>query len=120
MHFIDTGLAAHLAGWSSARVLELGCGWTLFESYVFGEIYKSHVNAGAKPLISFFRNNDRKEIDLLLERDNILYPVEIKQSANPTDGDTKHFSVLDQLESDSLSTGWNHCVSRLRPVASCA
>lgn len=106
MHFIDTGLAAHLAGWSSARALELGAaGGHFFKSYVFGEIYKSHANAGARPPISFFRNNDRKEIDLLLERDNILYPVEIKQSANPTDGDTRHFSVLDPLESASLPTG---------------
>lgn len=106
MHFIDTGLAAHLTGWSSAQALELGASsGHFFETHVFGEIYKSHANAGSKPPISFFRNNDRKEIDLLLERDNVLYPVEVKQSANPTDSDTRHFSALDPLESGALPAG---------------
>ncbi len=103
MHFIDTGLAAHLAGWSSAQTLEFGAeGGHFFETHVFGEIYKSYANAGLRPPISFFRNNDRKEIDLLLERDGVLYPVEIKQSANPTDSDTRHFSALDPVASDGL------------------
>lgn len=103
MHFIDTGLAAHLAGWNSPRALELGAsGGRFFETHVFGEIYKSYANAGLRPPIWFFRNNDRKEIDLLLEHDGTLYPVEVKQSANPSRSDIRNFSALDPVSARDL------------------
>jgi len=103
MHFVDTGLAAHLAGWENPRALERGAmGGPIFETYVFGEIYKSYINAGKRPTIHFFRNNDKKEIDLLLERDGILYPVEVKKSANPVPADTKNFSALDPVASSEI------------------
>lgn len=104
MHFMDTGLAAHLAGWGSARALERGAaGGHFFETYVYGEVLKSYTNTGAKAPLSFFRSNDRREIDLLIERDAVLYPVEVKLSAHPTATDTRHFAALDPLSSDSLS-----------------
>lgn len=73
------------------------------ESYVFDEIYKSHANAGQRAPPCFFRNNDRKEIDLLLEQNGTLYPVESKQDENPTDGNTRNFTALDPVASDDLS-----------------
>jgi predicted AAA+ superfamily ATPase len=105
MHFLDTGLAAHLAGWSSAIALERGAfGGQIFESYVFAEIYKSFVNAGKKPPLYFFRTNDKKEIDLLMERDGVLYPVEVKKSASPHSADTKNFSSLSPVAADTVPT----------------
>lgn len=103
VHFIDTGLAAHLAGWNSPQALELGAsGGRFFETHAFGEIYKSYANAGLRPPIWFFRNNDRNEIDLLLERDGTLYPVEVKQSANPSRSDVRNFSALDPVTTRDL------------------
>ena len=58
---------------------------------------------GSAPLC-FFRNNDRKEIDLLLEQNGTLYPIEVKQSANPTDGDTRNFPAIGPVASDDLPT----------------
>ena len=96
MHFCDTGLAAHLAGWSDAGTLELGAmAGQLFESWVFSEIAKSWTNAGIRPALHFFRTNDKHEIDLLVERDGKLHPVEVKKSASPTPADARHFSALD-------------------------
>ena len=104
MHFTDTGLCAHLAGWSNARALELGAmGGQIFETYVFGEIYKSFTNSGLKPPLHFFRNNDRKEIDLLLEENGVLFPIEIKKSASPAPHDTKNFSALDPVATADVS-----------------
>lgn len=104
MHFTDTGLAAYLAGWTSPQALEIGAmGGQIFESYVFGEMAKSFMNAGQKPPLHFFRNNDKKEIDILMERDNTLFPVEVKKSANPTSSDAKNFKALAPVEESTPS-----------------
>ena len=101
MHFLDTGLAAYLAGWTSARALESGTlSGQFFETYAFGELYKSFVNSGVRVPLYFFRNNDKKEIDLLLEKDGVIYPVEVKKTAEPSKKDERNFGVLDPLEAD--------------------
>lgn len=103
MHFTDTGLAAHLAGWSSAAALEAGAmSGQIFETYVFGEIYRSYLNAGQKAPVYFFRSNDRKEIDLLLDRDGALFPVEVKKTAAPNGKDAKNFSALDPVANEDV------------------
>lgn len=104
LHFTDTGLAAHLAGWDDAKTLELGAmSGKLFETYVFGELYKSFSNCGKVAPLSFFRTNDRKEIDLVLERNGVLYPIEVKQGASPRDAATKNFNALDVLDAGTVS-----------------
>lgn len=67
----------------------------MFESFVFGEIYKSYCNDGKAVPLFFFKTNDKREIDLLLERDGILFPIEVKKSAAPQAKDVRAFSVLD-------------------------
>lgn len=104
LHFTDTGLAAYLCGWENAKTLELGAmAGQIFETYVFGELYKSYINVGRLPQLYFFRNNDRREIDLLLEQNGELCPIEVKKSAQPVAGDAKNFSALDPVAADDLS-----------------
>lgn len=103
MHFLDTGLAAYLTGWTSPRALETGAmSGQVFESYVFGEVYKSFLNAGRRAPLHFFRNNDKKEIDLLLESDGTLYPIEVKKTASPSKKDARNLGVLDPVASDDV------------------
>lgn len=103
MHFVDVGLAAHLSGWQSVDSLELGAmSGMVFESYAFSEVYKSYSNAGRRPPLWFFRTNDRKEIDLLLEKDGTLFPLEVKKSASPVAGDVKNFRALDGVAADDV------------------
>lgn len=103
MHFLDTGLAAYLTGWTSPRALETGAmSGQIFESYVFGEVYKSYLNAGRRAPLHFFRNNDKKEIDLLLESDGTLYPIEVKKTASPSKKDARNLGVLDPVASDDV------------------
>ena len=101
MYFIDTGLAAHLTRWQSAAVLESGAmAGAFFETYVVSEIYKSFVNTGRRPPLYYYRDNNTKEIALIIWQDGTVYPIEIKKSANPT-GATKHFKVLNPVEDSS-------------------
>lgn len=104
MHFMDTGLAAHLTGWSSPQALEAGAmSGQIFETYAFGEIYKSYANVGRRAPLYFFRDNDRHEIDVLLEQDGVLFPVEIKKTASPSGKDTRNLPVLDRVTGGAVA-----------------
>ncbi len=98
LHFLDTGLAAYLLRWGSPEALERGASsGAFFESWVFSEIYKSYANAGRVPPIYYYRDRDKKEIDLLLYENGVLSPVEVKKAASPGRAAVKNFSVLSPL-----------------------
>lgn len=95
MHFLDTGLCAHLLKWGNPETLERGAmSGAFFESYVFSEIYKSYLNAGKEPPVFYYRDKDQKEIDMLLFMNGTLYPIEIKKAASPGKEAIKNFDVL--------------------------
>ena len=98
MYFLDTGLCAYLLGWSSPDVLEKSAmSGAFFETWVVGEIYKSYLNAGKKPPLYFYRDSNKKEIDLIIYQNGTVYPIEIKKSTAPKDA-VKNFSVLKPIE----------------------
>ena len=100
MYFLDTGLCAHLTKWSSAETLEAGAmGGEFFETWVVSEIYKSYLNAGQKPPLYFYRDSNKKEIDVIIYQDGAVTPVEIKKSSAPKNA-VKNFSVLAPIEQD--------------------
>ena len=95
LHFLDTGLAAYLLKWGNPEALEKGAmSGAFFESYVFSEIYKSYLNAGKEPPVFYYRDRDKKEIDLLLYQNGVLSPIEIKKAASPGKTSIKNFDVL--------------------------
>ena len=47
-----------------------------------------------------FVDSNQKEIDLLINYNNIIYPVEIKKSANPGKDAIKNFDVVDNFETE--------------------
>ena len=82
LYFYDTGLVCHLARWTSAQALANGAqAGALFETFAISEIMKSCFNAGREPYLYYYRDVDMREIDLLIEQNQMLYPVEIKKSA---------------------------------------
>ena len=98
MYFLDTGLCAHLMGWGSAEVLEASAmSGEFFETWVVSEVWKSYLNAGKRPPLYFYRDSNKKEIDLILYENGTVHPIEIKKSAAPQ-GATKNFSVLAPIE----------------------
>lgn len=96
---LDTGLAAFLTGWTSPEVLMNGAmAGAFFESWCVAEILKSYVNAGETPNFYYYRDKDKNEIDLVIERNGKIYPVEFKKAAAVSKSDVKHFNKLSDLK----------------------
>ena len=97
VYFYDTGLVAYLTKWSSPETLASGAmSGSILENYVVSEIRKSYLNNGKEAFIYYYRDKDAKEIDLILEQDGELHPIEIKKSANPAAEILRVFPVLDK------------------------
>lgn len=97
LYFYDTGLVCYLTKWSSAETLESGAmNGTLLENYVVSEIKKTYLNCRIEPYLYYYRDKDAKEIDVVLEHDGMLNPIEIKKTANPGTELTKVFHLLDK------------------------
>ena len=93
LYFYDTGLVCYLTKWSNAETLE--CGARL-ENYVVSEIAKTYLNCGKEPFMYYYRDKDAKEIDIVIEHDGVLNPIEIKKTSNPGTELTKVFALLDR------------------------
>ncbi len=99
LYFLDTGLCAYLAEWSSPETLEAGAmSGAMLETYVFAEILKSWWHRGKSPQIYYYRNRDGQEIDFLLVHDHLVYPVEVKKAASLKNDWLKSFMSLNQLK----------------------
>ncbi len=95
--FMDTGLAAFLAGWESARDLQLSSyAGHYFETYVISEIVKSYNAQGIRPNISYYRDKEQNEIDLVFYKNDTLHPFEIKKTSSPNKGMIKSFNLLEK------------------------
>ncbi|MCL2404457.1 MAG: ATP-binding protein [Defluviitaleaceae bacterium] len=97
LYFYDTGLVCYLTKWSSPETAMSGAmNGALLENYVISEIFKSYHNNALEPFMYYYRDRDAKEIDLLIEGDGMLYPIEIKKTANPDKKLTRIFDVIDK------------------------
>lgn len=97
VYFYDTGLVCYLTKWSSPEVAESGAmSGALLENFAVSEIMKSYQNAGLEPYIYFYRDRDTKEIDVIMEGDGQLFPLEIKKTASPDKRIVKTFGVINK------------------------
>lgn len=97
LYFYDTGLVGYLTKWSSAETLQSGAmNGAILENYVVAEIRKTYLNCGKDPYMYYYRDKDAREIDIILEHDGVLNPIEIKKSANPGSELIKVFKLLDK------------------------
>ncbi|MDY5905346.1 MAG: ATP-binding protein [Anaerovoracaceae bacterium] len=126
LYFRDTGLAAYLTRWLSPETLANGAmSGAFFETFVISEILKSYSNCGLdyRYFVSYYRGKDKRkvkkdgnvisqeaEIDFIIEKDGILYPVEIKQASNVSADMTAAFQVLDNIPDKKRGTGAVVCM----------
>jgi len=104
--FMDSGLCSYLAGWESARDLQLSeVSGHYLESYIISDIIKSYNFSGKEAKISYYRDKEKKEIDLIIEKNNIIYPFEIKKTANPNQSMIQNFKILDDTKKEVGSGG---------------
>lgn len=111
VYFYDTGLVCYLTKWSSPEVAESGAmSGALLENFTVSEIMKSYQNAGLEPYLYFYRDRDAKEIDVIMEGDGKLCPLEIKKTATPDKRLTRVFGVIDKSPLQ-LGTGAVLCMA---------
>ncbi len=116
LYFLDTGLCAYLTQWSSPETLEAGAmSGAILETWVLSEILKSYWHRAQQAYFYSFRDKDGKEVDLLIEQDNRLHPVEIKKNASPSMAAAKGFAGL-KLQGRDIGPGAVICL-RESPVA---
>lgn len=97
VYFYDTGLVCYLTKWSSPEVAESGAmSGALLENFTVSEIVKGYQNSGLEPFIYFYRDKDAKEIDVIIEGDGVLNPIEIKKTATPDKRILRTFGVIDK------------------------
>ena len=100
IYFMDTGLACYLAKYPSAEILEASAyAGHIFETYVVSEIVKTFANNGKdfKRYLFYYRDDKKRQIDLIIDYNNKLYPIEIKKGKKPNGECTKNFEVLGNL-----------------------
>ena len=110
-----------MSRWTNADALENSAvAGNMFETFVISEIIKSFTNEGSEYDFSvfYYRGKDKikkkkngelveteSEIDLIIEENGVLYPIEIKKSANPTLSMADAFDVLDKDVDKTRGTG---------------
>lgn len=97
LYFYDSGIVCYLTRWSSPETaMEGAMSGALLKNYTVAEIIKTYQNAGQEPFLYYYRDKDAREIDLILERDGKLFPIEIKKMASPPKKLTKVFDLIDK------------------------
>ncbi len=97
LYFCDTGLSAFLSVWLTKDTLMNGAAnGHYYENYVVMELLKNYAYAKDKANLSYFRNSNDKEIDVFVEENDLIHPLEIKKSANPDRREIKKYDVLDK------------------------
>lgn len=99
LYFLDTGLCSYLTQWTTPEALEAGAmSGALLETYIFTEILKSYWHHAKEGNFYFYRDKDKREIDLLIVENNTLYPLEFKKTATPSQNAVRHFHVLENTK----------------------
>lgn len=97
LYFCDTALCAFLSMWMSPETLMSGAAsGHYYENYVVMEFVKTYAYSKSKANLSYFRDANAKEIDIFIEENDTIHPVEIKKSASPDKRETKKYSVIDK------------------------
>lgn len=117
LYFLDTGLCAYLTEWSSPETLEAGAmSGAILETFIFTEILKSYWHNGKRAPLYYYRDKDKKEIDLLIVQDGTIYPLEFKKTATPDKKAIRHFKILSQLR-EPIKEGGVICLTEtLLPI----
>ncbi|HIV79599.1 MAG TPA: ATP-binding protein [Candidatus Avanaerovorax faecigallinarum] len=106
LYFCDTGLCAYLSMWPTRDTLMNGAAsGHYFENYVVIELLKSFSCSAEKANLTYYRDSNAKEIDVIVEENGLVHPLEIKKSANPDRREVKKYGVLDKTALERGSGG---------------
>lgn len=119
IYFRDTGLVCFLTKWLTPEALKNSAvAGNIFETFVISEILKSYSNEGKdyRFELFYYRGKDKQitrenEIDLIIEENGIVYPIEIKMTGNPKPDMGATNTVLDKLENKKRGNGIILCLT---------
>lgn len=110
LYFMDTGMVCYLTGWKNAEAAASGAmAGSLLENHVVSEVARSYSHRGVEPPLYFWRDKERREIDLIIAEDGELFPIEVKLTATPTVRDVRGISAL-QKKGAQLGKGMVACM----------
>lgn len=100
IYLSDTGFCCYLCGIEHQDdLIEGSMAGALFETYVVNEVLKTWVFAGKRPPVFYYRDSNQKEIDLVIERNQKIYPCEIKKNVSPKHA-FKNWNILDSVKDE--------------------
>lgn len=76
-----------------------------FENHVVAELLKSFSYAPSKVNLTYYRDASAKGIDVFVEENGRIHPLEIKKSANPDRREVKKYELLDKTKLERGSGG---------------
>ncbi len=102
LYFFDTGLVAYLTNYTSSETLSVGAlSGAILENYVVNQFRCSFTNRALLPAMHYYRDRDKREIDILIESNGMLHPVEVKRSTNPSPFVARSFDVLENSRAET-------------------
>jgi predicted AAA+ superfamily ATPase len=114
LYFLDTGMCAYLTGWRDADTAMRGAfAGAFFETYIIAEILKSYWHRGTEPRLFYFRTKEKREVDVLIEKNGTVFPVEIKLASRIREEDIKGIRYLQTLK---LSVGKGAIIAMVRQM----
>ena len=106
LYFCDTGLCAFLTRWLTMESMRDGAAsGHLYENYVVMELVKNYAYSRSAAHLTFYRDSSAKEIDVFVEENGKIHPLEIKKSANPDKKEVKKFNVIEKTSLEKASGG---------------
>lgn len=94
-YFADSGLACSLQMISTPQTLAgHPLAGALFESAVVAEVRKLAGTLATPPAFHHWRSHSGGEVDLLLERDGVFYPIEVKLNSHPSRNDARGLAAF--------------------------
>lgn len=106
LYFVDTGIATFLLGLHASEPTLQGPQFgPLFETMVVSEWLKAFHHRGERPELYYWRSKQGLEVDLVVDRNGRLHPIEIKATATLLPGHMDSIEKFRELAGPSASEG---------------
>ena len=106
LYFCDTGLCAHLSMWPNAETLMSGAAsGRYFENYAVMELVRGYEYSAERTNLTYYRDRDKREIDIVVEEGQTLHPIEVKKAAAPKEQAIRQFRLFDASNLERGSGG---------------
>ena len=102
LYFIDTGLVCSLLGIRQVKELSTShFRGALFENYVVMDVLKQKLNSGSPASLYYWKENNGLEIDLLIDTEKKIIPVEIKAAETFAESHLKNIIHWNKITGNS-------------------